>query len=131
MRDHWWPRFELHAQHELLRCERRNCMIVIEDELTGARPARSRLHVAFGGMLRHAHVITLHNTVVGDSHDAIGISASRLLRLGAKAAMTYGQAIMGVSNSMLRDQRRIATAIAAPGSGCGGQNLDIALMLAD
>jgi hypothetical protein len=26
-------------------------------------------------MLRHAHVITLHNTVVGDSHDTIGISA--------------------------------------------------------
>ena len=45
--------------------------------------------------------------------------------------MTYGQALMGVSNSMLRDQRRTATAIAAPASGCGGQNLDIALMLAD
>lgn len=61
----------------------------------------------------------------------IGISTSRLLRTGAKAAMTLGQAIMGVSNSMLRDQRRLATAIVAPASGCGGQNLDIALMLAD
>ena len=33
----------------------------------------------------------------------LGISASRLLRIGAKAAITYGQAILGVSNSLLRD----------------------------
>ena len=33
----------------------------------------------------------------------LGISTSRLLRTGAKAAMTYGQAILGVSNSLLRD----------------------------
>ena len=61
----------------------------------------------------------------------LGISTSRLLRTGAKAAMTYGQAIVGVSNSLLRDQRRTAGAISAPASGRGGQNLDVALMLAD
>ena len=49
-----------------------------------------------------------------------GISTSRLLRTGAKAAMTYGQAILGVSNILLRDQIRTAAKIAAPGSGCGG-----------
>ena len=61
----------------------------------------------------------------------LGISTSRLLRTGANAAMTYGQAILGVSNSLLRDQRRTAAVIAAPESGVGGQNLDLALMLAD
>ena len=33
----------------------------------------------------------------------LGVSTSRLVRTGAKAAMTYGQAILGVSNSLLRD----------------------------
>ena len=60
----------------------------------------------------------------------IGISTSRLLRTGAKAAMTYGQAILGVSNIMLRDQRRTAAVISAPGAGSVGQNLDLALILA-
>ena len=45
--------------------------------------------------------------------------------------MTYGQAIQGVSNSLLRDQRRTAAVIAAHDSGVGGQNLDLALTLAD
>ena len=61
----------------------------------------------------------------------LGVSTSRLLRTGAKAAMTYGQAILGVSNSLLRDQRRTAATIAAPASGNGGQDLDLALTLAD
>ena len=61
----------------------------------------------------------------------LGISTSRLLRTGAKAAMTYGQATPGVSNSLLRDQRRTAATIAAPESGDGGQDLDLALTLAD
>lgn len=61
----------------------------------------------------------------------LGISTSRLLRTGAKAAMTYCQAIMGVSNSLQRDQRRTAAVIAAPESGIGGQDLDLALTLAD
>ena len=61
----------------------------------------------------------------------IGVSTSRLLRTGGKAAMTYGQNVLGVSNSLLRDQRRTAAVIAAPESGVGGQNLDLALILAD
>ena len=45
--------------------------------------------------------------------------------------MTYGPGIIGVSDSILRDMRRIAAAIAAPASGTGGQNLDAALIVAD
>ena len=45
--------------------------------------------------------------------------------------MTYGQTILGVSNSMLRDQRRTVAVIVAPESGVGGQNPDLALTLAD
>ena len=45
--------------------------------------------------------------------------------------MTYAQGIMGVSNTMLRGQRRAVAAVAAPASGCGGQNLDAALLIAD
>ena len=60
----------------------------------------------------------------------IGIDTARLLRTCIKA-MTYGASIMGVSCSLLRSQRQVAAAIAAPGAGTGGQHLDIALMLAD
>ena len=45
--------------------------------------------------------------------------------------MTYGGAIMGVSDSMLHSQRQVAAAVAAPGVGTGGQNLDMALIMAD
>ena len=45
--------------------------------------------------------------------------------------MTYGLGIIGVSDSMLRDMRRVAAAIAAPASGTGGQNLDAAFTVAD
>ena len=45
--------------------------------------------------------------------------------------MTYAEGIMGVSNTMLRCQRRAVAAVAAPASGCGGQNLDAALLVAD
>ena len=38
---------------------------------------------------------------------------------------------MGVSDAMLRDERRMPVAIAAPASGSGGENLDAALMLVD
>ena len=60
----------------------------------------------------------------------IGIDTARLLRTGLKA-MTYGSSIMGVACGMLRSQRQVAAAIAAPGAGTGGQNLDIALQIAD
>ena len=60
----------------------------------------------------------------------IGVDTERLLRVGLKT-MTYGSSIMGVACGMLRSQRQVAVAIAAPGAGTGGQNMDIALMLAD
>ena len=62
---------------------------------------------------------------------AAGVSTARLLRTGGIAAMTYGQAIMGVSPSMLLRQRRAAAAAAAPSTGACGQSLDLALVIAD
>lgn len=61
----------------------------------------------------------------------VGIDTSMLLRTGGKQVMTYGLGIIGVSDSMLRDMRRTAAAIAALASGTGGTNLDAALILAD
>ena len=51
----------------------------------------------------------------------LGIDAAMLVRTGGKQAMTYGGAIMGVSNSLLRDQRRIGAAAAGPSSGRGAR----------
>lgn len=45
--------------------------------------------------------------------------------------MTYGQSAMGVSDSHLLAQRRAAAAACAPASGSDGQNLDLAMLLAD
>ena len=45
--------------------------------------------------------------------------------------MWYGQAAMGVSDSHLLAQRRTAAVACSPASGAGGQNLDLALILAD
>lgn len=61
----------------------------------------------------------------------VGFYISMLLRTGGKQATTYDLAIIEVSDSMLRDMRRVAAAIAAPASGTGGQNLDAALIFAD
>ena len=60
----------------------------------------------------------------------VGVDTARLLRTGLKA-MTYGSSIMGVACGMLRAMRQVAAAIAAPGAGTCGQNMDIALMIAD
>ncbi len=62
---------------------------------------------------------------------AAGISTARLLRTGGVAAMTYGQAVMGVAPSVLLQQRRAAAAAAAPAGGTCGQSLDLALLVAD
>ena len=61
----------------------------------------------------------------------LGCHTSMLLRTGGKQAMTSGLGIIGVSDAMLRDMRRVAAAIASPAFGIGGQNLDVALMIAD
>ncbi|HUU62073.1 MAG TPA: reverse transcriptase domain-containing protein, partial [Acidimicrobiia bacterium] len=60
-----------------------------------------------------------------------GVNTARLLRTGGTSAMCYGIAIQGVSPYMLLRQRRAASAASAPGSGLCGQNLDLALVLAD
>ena len=61
----------------------------------------------------------------------LGIKTDRVVRTGGLAAMTFGQAITGVSNSTLMGQRRVVGAATAPAGGNGGQDLDVALMLAD
>ena len=47
------------------------------------------------------------------------------------ASLTYGQAITGVAPTTLLAQRRAVAAAAAPASGQGGQDLDLALIMAD
>ena len=54
-----------------------------------------------------------------------------LFRTGGKAAITFGEGIMGVSDAMLRNQRRTVAVVTSPASGACGQNLDTALMIAD
>ena len=58
-----------------------------------------------------------------------GVNSALLVRTGIIPAMTYGQDISGVSNSMLLQQRRIAAkASAAPGSG---KDLNLSLWIED
>ena len=60
-----------------------------------------------------------------------GVDTTRVLRTGGVAALTYGEATIGVPPSLLLAQRRAVAAAAAPASGLAGQNLDLALLLAD
>ena len=46
-------------------------------------------------------------------------------------AITYSNAIMGVPCGLLRAQKQTAAAASAPGAGAGGQNLDLAIVVAD
>ena len=59
----------------------------------------------------------------------MGVNTAKLVRTGLRA-MTYGSAITGVPDGLLRGQRQTVAAIAAPGAGTCGQNLDFALMIA-
>ena len=59
------------------------------------------------------------------------VNPARVIRTGGKAAVVYGQAVTGVSNSFLEAQRRAVAAAVAPSNGTGGQQVDMALMLAD
>jgi hypothetical protein len=61
----------------------------------------------------------------------LGICPARIIRTGGKAGFVYGQAIMGVPDHLLRDQRRAVAAAVALEPGSGGQQLDLALLLAD
>ena len=69
--------------------------------------------------------------VGGSGQDSLGIDTGMLLCTGGKQAMAYGIWIWGTSNSVLRDHRRIAAAIAALAGGTGGHNLDAALLSVD
>ena len=60
----------------------------------------------------------------------VGVSTARLIRTGLRT-VTYGSSVLGVPDGLLRAQRQAAAAVAAPGNGTGGQNIDFALMLAD
>ena len=62
---------------------------------------------------------------------AAGVDLGRLARTGGTAVITYGQAIMGVADTMLHKQRSAVAAQTAPGAGLHGQNLDVARMLLD
>ena len=61
----------------------------------------------------------------------LGVDPAMVVRTGGKASIVYGESTMGVSNSLLQSQRRSVAAAVAPQFGTGGQNLDIALMMAD
>ena len=61
----------------------------------------------------------------------LGVDPAMVVRTGGKSSIVYGESTMGVSNSLLQSQRRSVAAAVAPQFGTGGQNLDIALMMAD
>jgi hypothetical protein len=58
-----------------------------------------------------------------------GVNTSRLLRTGGTSAMTFGQAVLGVSDSLLLAQRRAAAACVV--SSVAGGDLDLTLIFAD
>ena len=58
-----------------------------------------------------------------------GVDTSRLMRTRGIAALTFGQAVTGVSNKMLLQQRRAVAAAITRSSG--GGDLDVTLALAD
>ena len=45
--------------------------------------------------------------------------------------MTYGQSVTGVSDTMLHRQRVTAASMSTPGESTCGQNVDLALVIAD
>ena len=60
----------------------------------------------------------------------VGVNTARVVRTGMRA-ITYSNAIMGVPCGLLTAQRQTASAATAPGAGTGGQNLDLAMVVAD
>ena len=59
------------------------------------------------------------------------VDTAKLLRIGGILAMTVGEATTGGSDTMLYTQRTSAAKAAAPPAGYCGQDLDLALMMAD
>ena len=60
-----------------------------------------------------------------------GVNTNKLNRTGGAAALTWGQEALGVPPATLLQQRRAVMAAGNTGCGFGGQNLDLALILAD
>ena len=60
-----------------------------------------------------------------------GVDTARIVRTGGGKSLTYGQYASGTSPSLLLMQRRAVAQATAPASGTAGQNLDLALMIAD
>ena len=60
-----------------------------------------------------------------------GVNTAAIIRTGGVAALMHGYAGLAVSPTMLLHQRRAVTAAAAPKSGLGGQQMEVALMIAD
>ena len=60
-----------------------------------------------------------------------GVNTAMLVRTGGTAALMHGYMALGVPPSVLLQQRRAVNAATAPISGLGGQELDLALMVAD
>ena len=58
-----------------------------------------------------------------------GVDTARLMRTGGISALTFGQAVTGVSNKLLLQQRRAVAAAVTRSSG--GGDLDVTLALAD
>ena len=58
-----------------------------------------------------------------------GVDTARLMRTGGVSALTFGQAVTGVSNKLLQQQRRAVAA--AVTRTAGGGDLDVTLALAD
>lgn len=62
---------------------------------------------------------------------AAKVDTAKVVRIGGTASFTYGQYATGVPPSTLQIQRRAVAAAVAPASGPGGQNVDLALIMAD
>ena len=58
-----------------------------------------------------------------------GVDIPRLMRTGGIAALTFGQAVTGVSNKLLLQQRRAVAAMSV--RTVGGGDLDLTLAIAD
>jgi hypothetical protein len=61
----------------------------------------------------------------------VGVDTAMLVRTGGVSALMHGLHTIGVSPSTLRSQRSAVAAAGAPVSGRGGQELNLALIIAD
>ena len=62
---------------------------------------------------------------------AAGVDTARLARTGGTAALMHGSQAVGVAPTMLCAQRRAILAATNPASGFGGQELEVAMLVAD